>query len=160
MDLKKWPVFKAGTFRQVKYLFAPPLKAQHVVIISESEGIWNEYLPIDRNFMKPADASIKREWALVHALKLQVCKDGIPTGDDPVLLLSERSYLPLDPLGIINPEDMASWASLKDTGRTRHAQARQAAGTFSSHKEVANLIIQGCFIMLGLILVLSLFKGG
>lgn len=160
MDLKKWPIFKSGTFRQAKYLFAPPVKAQHVVVISESGDIWDEYFPIDKNFMKPTDASLKREWALEHALKLQVCKDGIPTGDDSILLISERTYLPLDALGILGPEDRASRASLKDTGRTIHAQARAQAGAFSSHKDIANLVIQGCFILLGILLVLSLFKGG
>jgi hypothetical protein len=159
MNLSKWPIFKAGIFRQAKYLVSAPQKAQRVLEILEDGTIGIELLPMQTGFLQATTPEVKKAWAMVHALKLQVCKNGQPLEGETVLVISERSYIPLDPLNILKEKDREKLASLKDIAKVRHAQARAAAGSQDKNKDLAAFIIQAGFVILGLFGILAFFRG-
>jgi len=159
MKLSKWPIFKAGIFRQAKYLVSAPQKAQRVLEILETGTVGMEPLPMQTGFMQASSEEVKKAWANVHALKFQVYKNGQPVGDDAVLAISERSYIPLDPLNTLKEKDREKLASLKDIAKVRHAQARAAAGAQDKNKDLAAFIIQAGFVLLGLYGIIAFFRG-
>ena len=159
MNLSKWPIFKAGIFRQAKYLVSAPQKAQTVLEILETGTVGIEPLPMQTGFMQATAPDVKKAWANVHALKFQIYKDGQPTERDAALAISERSYIPLDPLNTLKEKDREKLASLKDIAKVRHAQARAAAGSQDKNKDLAAFIIQTSFVLLGLYGILAFFKG-
>lgn len=159
MNLAKWPIFKAGIFRQAKYLVSTPQKAQSVLEILETGTIGIEQLPMQTGFFKASTPEVKKTWANVHALKFQIYKNGQPAGKEAVLAISERSYIPLDPLNTLKQKDREKLASLKDIAKVRHAQARAAAGAQDTHKDLAAFIIQAGFVILGIYAILTYAQG-
>lgn len=157
MDLSKWPIFRAGLFKQAKYLVSTPQKAQKVLAITETGTVGMQMLPMETGFMKLPDA--KKAWMAVHALKVQVYKNGKPTDSEAVLVLSERDHIPLDPLKTLTETDRGKVASLKDIAKVRHAQARAAAGQQDQNKGVMEWVLQGGFFLLAFYGVLSFIKG-
>lgn len=127
--------------------------------ILETGVVGKEQLPMTTGFMRATLQEVKKAWANVHALKYQIYKNGQPTDGESVLVISERSYIPLDPLGTLKQKDKEKLASLKDIAKVRHAQARAAAGAQDRNRDVAMLIIQWSFVFLMFLAALSLFKG-
>jgi len=159
MNLSKWPIFKAGIFRQAKYLVSTPQRAQRVLEILETGTVGIELLPMQTGFIQATAPEIKKAWANVHALKFQVYKNGQPLEDDAVLVISERSYKPLDPLDTLSEKDREKLASLNDIAKVRHAQARAVAGAQDTHKDLAAFIVQAGFVLLGLFGIITYIRG-
>jgi len=159
MDLFKFNLFQHGWIKQAKFLVSTPQKAQRVLGIMETGNVGIEPVPLQTGFIKASGEGVKKAWASIHALKLQVYKFGQPTGRESVLAISERSYKPLDPLLKMSFDDINSLASLKEIAAVRDAQARATAGTFGDHRDVAQFIIQWCFILILIELVGGLLKG-
>jgi len=159
MPLRNWPLFRSGIFKQAKYLVSSPEKAQSSLEILETGVVGIEPLPMQTGFMKATMPEVKKAWANVHALKYQIYKDGQPTDNESVLVISERHYIPLDPLRILKPKERERLASLKDIAKVRHAQARAAASSMDSHKDIAILIIQICGLLLGLYAIVGMVRG-
>lgn len=153
MGLAQWPIFRAGFFRQAKYLVNTPQKAQSALEILETGVVGIEPLPMQTGFAKAPDKEVKKAWANIHALKFQVYKNGQPTDREAVLPISERSYKPLNPLGLLSEEEIGKLASLKDIAKVKYAQARAAVSGVNPHQDIASLIIQGGLILLGLALI-------
>jgi len=154
MDLFKARIFRGGIFKQLKFLISTPQRSQRTLLLSEIGSVTQEILPMSTGYIS-ADIA-KKAWMVLHNLKFRVYKNGLPYEDDQVLLISERSYIPLDPFGEIKPKDKERMTSLKDIARLRHADARADAGKQGEGSDVASKVITGCFIMLGLILMVGL----
>lgn len=155
MNLSQLPIFKAGLFRQAKYLVSTPQKAQRVLAITETGSVGMPLLPMETGFMKITDA--KKAWINIHALKYQVYKNGEPTDYEAVVVLSERSYKPLDVLKTLSPEEMEKY-SLKDIAQVRHAQVRAKAGKNDEYKDITTLVITACFYVIALSLVVGMIS--
>ena len=159
MALKDWPVFRSGLFKQAKYLVSSPQKAQKVIEILETGVVGIEYLPMQTGFMKATAPDIKKAWANVHALKYQIFKDGKPTQDESAPVISERNYIPLDPLDTLKQKEREKLASLEDIAKVRHAQARAAASAQDSHRDTAILIMQICGGLLAFAALIHFLQG-
>ena len=157
MDLSKWPIFKAGIFKQAKYLVNAPQKAQKVLAITETGTVGMQLLPMETGFMKLSEG--KKAWAAVHALKYQVYKNGQPTESEAVMAISERNYIPLDPLETLKKKDREKLASLKDIAKVRHAQARATATQQDTNKNITEMIIMYSSLLLGLYAIVALIRG-
>ena len=102
---------------------------------------------------------VKKSWNAIHSLKFAVYKDGKPTGE-AVLMLSDRSRLPLDPLGILQTKAKEKVASLKDIARGKHMDARASVGLATNpYYRILTAIINGCMLLIGLIIIAALIKG-
>ncbi len=157
MDLLKLNLFRGGIFKQAKFLVSTPQKAGKTLFISEAGTISQEILPMHTGWIS---SGIKKAWLVLHGLKFTLCKDGKPIQDEPVLLISERSYIPLDPNGTLKPKDKEKLTSLKDIARLRHAEERADAGRPEDKTDVQSTIITGSFILLALMLILNLIQCG
>lgn len=158
MNLLKMNLWRGGFFKQVKFLVASPQQAQGVILISETGTVSHEMLPLSTGFV--CANTVKKAWAVLHSLKYQVRKDNTSTQDNTVLVISERSYIPLDPLDTIKPKDKEKMAALKDIARLRHAEVRATAGTSrESEKSLTGLIINGSFVILAIYGMVTLLQG-
>ena len=161
MNLLKLNLFRGAIFKQARYLLSSPQNSQKAVFISEAGTISQEILPMHTGWIS-ADikSAIKKAWLVLHSCKFSVYQDGKPIQDEQVLLISERSYIPLDPNTVIKQKDMEKLTSLKDIARLRHAERRIDAGQYTGQRSVAELIIQGCFYLLALMLLVNLIQCG
>jgi hypothetical protein len=141
-------VFLKGFTKNAKFMFSTPQKVQKALFISETGLITMEILPMSTGFIN-SDLS-KRAWVVLHSLKMRICKDGEPVDDEPVLVISERSYKPIDPNNRIKPRDKEKLTSLTDIARLRHADARSETATPNNQNDIAHTAIVAYSIIIGL----------
>lgn len=110
-------------------------------------------------FMNAVNPETRKSWVNIHALKVQIYKNGQPTNKMTAIPLSERSYKPLDPLKILNKDKTAKLASLKDIARVSHAQARANAKSDNPEKNMAWTIVQWCGGLMFLMYILNALQG-
>jgi len=162
MDISKLQLFQLGIFKQIKLLFSSPGRTQKVINISETGLISTEVLALETGFMKAVNH--RMSWAVVHNLMVEYCPDDTLEGDsEPVLLISEREYMPLDPFKRLSAEDLNAMGSLGDIAKNRHGEtlAGLAQGdTYSARANMIQTIIYGGFLLTGLIVILKLSSCG
>lgn len=158
MDLLKINLFKSGFLKQLRFLISVPQTAQKCIFIAESGVVSLELLPLHLGFVCPE--KVKKAWAVLHTLKFKVKKQEELVQDESVLVISERSYIPLDPFNTIKPRDKARMTSLTDIARLRHAEARSEAGKqVTPGTRLTELIINSSFVILGILALVTLIKG-
>ena len=134
-------------------MVSTPMQSQANYYIGESGNINRELLSMTGTGWESPPLT-KKAWAVIHSSKFSVEKNGIATGDT-VLLISDRSYIPLDPNGAMTQEDKERLASLKDIARMRHAAERHDAGHYQDPQDtVPQNIVLGCFVISGLAVAL------
>lgn len=150
-------IFRGGIFKQIRYLFSTPQESQNVIYISEAGTVSQEILPVDTGFV--SSEKKEKDWAVVHALKFQIYENGEPTGET-ALVVSDRSYLPLDPFGVLKQKDKERMASLGEIAKVRHAQERsKASKAIDPRTKLAELVLNWGFIVLCIFAVLAYAKG-
>ena len=158
MDLFKANIFRAGIFKQAKYLVSTPQVSQKVLFLSESGVIEEDYLPIKTGFVYSDEK--KMAWLVLHALKLPMLRDGVITEDEEVLLLSERSYIPLDPNKIMKQKTKESLTSLENIAEMQYEQElMDTSKNPDPASHISLTIINLSFIMLGIYAVVAMVKG-
>jgi len=163
MSIIKWNIFRASWIKQISYLVSTPDRSQDAVMISESGVISRELLPLGTGFISGAKA--KMAWLVLHPLKVRICgKDG-NIEDNQVLLISERSYLPLDPFGKLSAREKANLAPLETIAKLRHAEARAnvAEGNADAKSRMMQTIVSGCLVIIAMVVIFRVimeFKGG
>lgn len=162
MDLLTLNLFRGSIFKQIKFMFSSPQRAQSAYYISEAGTVSKEVIPIFTGFMCPA--TVKKAWVVIHSLKFKSYKNGIPLQTEAALAISDRSYIPLDPNKLMNAKNREQLTSLKDIARMGHASARADVRPDTNEgMDISRLIINGCFILLGIIIIVGFImwiKGG
>ncbi len=113
MDLLKLNLFKGGLFKQGKFLLSSPKRASKALFVSETGVLSLEVMPMNTGYISYLPN--KMSWLVVHQLKSRF--EGI---DDPVLEISERSYLPLDPFGTFTEKDKKGILSLWQIAKLKY----------------------------------------
>jgi len=153
-------MFRSGVFKQAKYLVSTPQRSQSVVFVSETGVISKEILPMYTGYINAPN--IKMTWLVLHALKLLVTdKQGVPE-EEPVLLISERSYIPLDPLEKLGAEDKKGIMPLDEIAIMKNTEkciALEEGSHDEAKNKLMNLIIVCSFILCA-IMVISKQCGG
>ncbi len=156
MDLLKLNLFRGGIFKQIKFLVSAPQKAQRVEYHNEVGTLSQEPLSAHTGWVY-SDIN-KKSWQADHALKLRLLKNGEPVQDETILPISDRSYIPLDPLGLIKAKEKETRKSLLDIAGTIHDQVLiDVAKNNDQPTDTAKLIIMGCFIIDALCIVAIIF---
>lgn len=155
-DLLKLRILQSSFFKQIGFVFSPPASAQKNLALWETGDISMPLMPVSTGFETQEMA--KRQWAVIHSLKHLVCVNGIPTGEQ-VLIISEKSYFPQDPNGRLKKKETEKLASLNDIARTTHMVLRAEARKAKDVADIINTIIYGSFIIDGLSLVVYLIRG-
>lgn len=154
MDILKWEIFRSSTFKQIKFLFSSPRRAQKVLLVSETGILSLETFPMATGWMSWAEN--KMTWLVDHRLKMS-----LEGQDSPVQLVSERSYLPLDPFELFGLEERKAFTPLAEIALLKHAEKRTVVGEENKSSAKNNLyktVIIGCFVLLALVIVVALVK--
>lgn len=147
-DLLKLQILQGSFFKQVAFLFSSQNKAQKVCFLYETGAVSMPVKPLETGHV--VDKETQRSWDAIHSLKFQVYKYGKPYEEnEQVLLLSERSHIPLDPNGSLTTKEKEKLSSLNARARIKHAQVRAAAGVSTTGAGVINIVLYGSFIMMG-----------
>jgi len=140
MDIFKINIFRGSLFKQAKFLVSTPQIAQTAFYISEAGTISKELLPMHTGFMCPP--TIKKAWVVIHSLKHKIFKKGLPVSDIETFVISDRSYIPLDPHNTMKKSERERLTSLKDIAKMRHSEARsEVHGGHSDKTDTANVLI-------------------
>lgn len=155
MDLSKIIGFK-GIFKQAKYLTSSETRTETPVLMSES-GFTRPSLPMNTGYMTAEKEHLT--WANVHSLKLKLCKFGRPVQDARVLLITERSYAPLDPLNKLKTKEKERLMNLDDIALNRHDIERAIVNNDNSGSKtpLAEAVTYGSLIIIVICLILSRF---
>ncbi len=92
--------------------------------------------------------NVKKAWKAEHILRLKVLKNGEPAQDETVLVISDRSYMPLDPLGILKKSEKESRKSLDSIGGNIHDQELMAVGDkMDEGNDMRHTLIMGFLLL-------------
>lgn len=155
MDILKWEIFRHGIFKQAKFLVTAPQRAQTAVVLSETGLVSKEIMPMSTGFI--TWASLKLSWLVIHKLKVQL-KDN----DEPVLLISERSYIPLDPYERLTASDRETLTDLKEIAKDRVKQKKMSIiekADETARASFMKMAFSFILVLIGII-VISTFTGG
>ena len=148
MDILKWEIFRSGVFKQAKFLVSAPRRAQKTVFISETGLISLELYPMSTGYISYNEA--KMAWIVLH--KLKVSLKGTP---EPVLVISERSYVPLNPYS----RSIDNIEPLKEIAKSRHGQKLAAITEAAGENAKAGfqrLVVSGGLLIIGIIIISTL----
>ncbi len=118
--------FRTGFMKKARFMVSSNKRAQPVVVISETGVIAHEEMALEPGYCS-AD-QVKMSWLILHQLKLLARNKFGQIDDDPILLITERSYMPLDPLKTLTAAQKAKITPLTDVARIRHAEVRAGVG--------------------------------
>lgn len=122
MNLFKAYMMQHLFMKKVKFLVSEPDRVGRCVYVSEGGTITRELLPMETSFLSASN--LHQSWKVISKLKIYIKdKNGI-IEDEPVLLISDRTYLPLDPFNRLSNKEREQLASLADIAKVRHAEAR------------------------------------
>lgn len=154
-DILRANLFSAGFFKKAKYLASQPQKAQKAIYLSETTTISLELLPMKTGYMEVEDQM--KVWKAEHILKKTICKHGKPIQDGSCFIITERSYMPLDPTGLIDEKDKEKLFSLKDIAVSRHAVAKAQANSNPAGKTpLMEVVVKGCLLLVGIAIIAAL----
>ena len=156
MNLLKLNLFRGSIFKQAKFLASTPQRAESVVYISETGTLSRETLPMSTGYISAEKEHMT--WAVLHSLKLKLMKFGVPVQDARTLLISERSYVPLDPQNRIKTKEKEKVASLSDIAKNRHAIERANAGADNAGGKtpLTEVVTYGSLIIIALCILTSM----
>ncbi len=155
-DLQKLRILQGSIFKQIGFVFSPPTSSQKNLFLSETGDIAMPFMPVSTGF-ETMEGS-KRQWAVIHSLKFRQFKNGKPFEDKPVLIVSEKSFMPQDPNGRLSLKTREKMASLNDIARTTHMVLRAEARKAKDQADIINAIVYGSFIIDGISLVVYLIR--
>lgn len=148
MGWKDAHIWKSSGIKNLKSLLGTSKRVLPCLLISENGVASIEHIPMSVGFA--CWEQMKAVWAVIQKLKISV--EGM---DEWVLPISERSYLPLDPLNRLETKDKATLWSLKEIARDKYHEARSRIED-ENRKSVNAEMIKFIFILLTLI-VISIF---
>ncbi len=156
-SLFKARIFGGSLFRQAKFLASSEQRVESPVYFSETGTISRENLPMNTGYMTAEKEHMT--WAVIHSLKLKLKKYGQPVQNNRVLLISERSYVPLDPQNRIKQKDKDKISSLKDIAQNRHDIERAIVNSDNSSGKtpLTEVVTYGSIFVIVICVIASFF---
>ncbi len=157
MGLANLPLWRAGIFRQIKYIFSTPVRIQKCLFISETGNISLQLLPLARGYTYNDEAKVA--WAVLNLFTIPI--EGL---DGEVMPISERSCIPLDPHKQLSDEDRESLANINQIAE-EHYQAAYSQVADEDRKSVnvqmaKTLMWMGFLVVIVIVLALLWTKRG
>jgi hypothetical protein len=128
-------IWKYGFFKNIASIFSSPARAIDCVIVSETSIVGKEKMKLATGYLSKDTPDFKGSWLVIQKLMLpmQGC-------DTMVLPISERSYIPLDPLGRLTEEDKKKLVPLKEIAHSRYKTAFARVTQENKHSANAELL--------------------
>ncbi len=152
MGMLDWGLFRTSLIKKVRFQFSSVKRQIPVIMISETGNMCREFFEVDIGYMTAPWA--KMSWLVQHEKTFTVIDKHGNKEHVPITLVSERSYLPLDPLGKFKrvKEDITP---LNSVAKIQHAIVRASLAeennTTARDKQLHALSI-GCLVLAGLII--------
>ena len=147
-------IWRFGIFQGLKNLLSSEKKLVKCFMVSESGVGSIVSLKLATGYC--VAETEKLAWCVLQKLKLPM--QGV---EEPVLPISERSYMPLDPLGLLSEEEKKNLEPLKNVSKARHAEERSRIADENrknANTRLLTTIIWLCFIMTMILVIVFLFK--
>lgn len=153
MGFRDANIWKHSIFKQAGYLFSSQKRIQKCVFISETGVISLENLYLATGYC--VNEAEKVAWMVIQKLKMPM--EGV---DELVLPISERSHMPLDPLGKLTKEEKEKLEPLKNIAKAKHAEVRSRVNDDQKKnanaellKSLAYMAIIGAFLVAIVVLI-------
>ncbi len=150
-------LFKEGIFGKMKFSFSTPKETLKIIHITESGYASLEPSPVHNGWVDNVSQFYRMSWLLVHSLKMQVCKDGVPCQDEQVLVVTSRCYIPLDPFDVLG-KDREKLTSLSEIGGMHHDEVMFDTGKAEGQETVQTLIINSSFMFIMFMIIVWVAK--
>jgi hypothetical protein len=141
-------IWKSHFIKDLGSLLSTPKRIQPCVFISEAGITSLQRLPLATGYVY--DETSKVAWAVIQKLKLPM--EGF---DQLVLLISERTYLPLDPLNRLTAEEKARIKPLKNIAKAAHS-AEKSRVVDDNKKNNQHELLKTMFYILGFVMTVAL----
>lgn len=156
--LLRLQILQGSRLKQLRFMFSMPDNAVRVIHIPESGLISQHLLPVNNGWVDMKTDKFSMTWLLIHALKMKVQEDGKPFQDEEVLLVTSRSYIPLDPFNILG-DNREKLTALSEIGGMHHDEVMFATGRKGMGQTIQQKIIDGSFVLLGMLALIWFLKG-
>lgn len=149
-------IWRFGIFKNIGQLFSSPHRIIKCVKISETGIASLENLALATGYCITDLPDYKAAWVVIQ--KLRMAMEG---SDDLILPISERSYVPLDPLGKLDAKDREALVPLEQIAETKYNEA--FTRVTEENKKNANhrllmTVVWGVIIITGIIVAVVLIK--
>jgi hypothetical protein len=158
MALREWTLWRGNVFKGIKYLFSPPEAPIHVVHITESSYIAQDLCPVKGGWVDKITDRVKLTWLLVHSLKMKVYKEDELAQDQEVILVTSRSYVPIDPFNTLG-KHRDQLTSLSQIGGIHHDEVMFDTGKKGQGQTLQQSIINYGFLFLTFMACVWFIKG-
>ncbi len=160
MNISKWNIFRLGFIKKTTNLLSTTERVHPVISISETGVISRTVLPLFEGYMSMVP--LKMSWLVHHPLKILAKNKRGEYEQDPVLLVSERSCLPLDPFNRITIAEKNRMTPLTEIAKLRHTEklSNISEGNRTTARDKAVMrVITGCFVVIVMLIILAMVKG-
>ena len=149
-------IWRHSIFKSIRSLFSSPKRIVKCVLVSETGIVSLESLALATGYCLRDLQDFKGGWLAIQ--KLRMAMEG---SDELVLPISERSYVPLDPLGKLEEEDRKALVPLNNIAETKYQEA--FSRVVEENKKNANhrlltTVLYLSFILTAIIVTVVLIK--
>jgi hypothetical protein len=150
-------IWRYGFFKSIGSLFSSPRRAIKGVVISEAGIAALDSLSLAVGYSIKDSPEYKGAWIVIQKLMMNM-----KGSDEMVLPISERTYVPLDPLHRLNKEDKERLLPLNEIAQARYDAA--FARVTEENKRSANArllttLVYLSFIMAAIFGVIVMLRG-
>jgi hypothetical protein len=147
-------IWKHSIFKGVAQLFSTQHRSIKCLMVSETGVISLETLPVDVGYVWSEEH--KAAWAVIQKLKMPM--QGL---DELVLPITERSYLPLDPMNRLSKEEKDKIEPLKNIARAKHAEVKSRItdeNKKSLSQRLYTTVLSLSFVIVAIVLIIYFIK--
>ncbi len=148
MGFRSANIWKFSIFKSIGSLFTSPHRTILCVMLSEN-GIASKVL-LDLGIGWCSNKVEKMSWILINKLRMPM--EGV---EGLVLPISERSYIPLDPLGRLTEAERNSLVSLDQLAEAKWKEARSQVSS-ESNKSVNAEMMKTISYIVGFIVLIAM----
>jgi hypothetical protein len=144
-------IFRAGIFKNMRSFFSSPKRVGKILMASETGVLSLEQVPMAMGYV--SIVAEKVSWLVAHKLKSRIKETG-----DIVLTVSERSYIPADPFGRFNGDELQPLGQIALMKYREKCARINEQAMKEAQKSLYQIIITFCFCIIILVVVFALFK--
>jgi hypothetical protein len=114
MDVRQWRIWQIGIFKSIAFMVSSPTTVMDAFLVREEGTLGLEKMQLSTGFIK--NIKTKKAWHALHNLTVKMERR-----DLPVLPISERSRVPLDPYN--TSRDDENVGDINQIAETRYNEA-------------------------------------
>jgi len=160
-NLLKANIWKAGIFKQAKYIISQPVESIPIIRITETGTILKGYYPASLGFCRNPDEPERPAWIVRHELMIGIKDEDGNVSDEKYLVITDRSYKPLDVFGRLGKKDSDNFLDLEDLAAENHDKAfnRIQRDNAANNSQTMTSITQLNLIIAGILVAIKLIGG-